>query len=169
MRKNQEPIYTEVMRREGKGHVSELINSTDFSDLKPVIQVQAVCFQNGKTVIYKNKDGNYGLPGGTIEESESNEQALRRELLEEVAAEITEFEPLLYLRTYEKDKPQDVSYQLRYRAEVELLGSPVDDPGEKVVKRVVCSVEEALEKLNWGRKAEIYFEKAGVYKVEFES
>jgi len=159
--KNEDKIvYTEIMEWEGDTYISELVDAIDFDALSPTTQVQAVCFHSNKVVVYEDTDGNYGLPGGTIEAGESFEDALRREIREENAAEVTAFEPLLYLRTYKKGEPEDVSFQVRYVAEVELLDTPINDPDGKAVRRSVCSPDKALDLLAWGKKAEIYIQKA---------
>ncbi|MFB6212328.1 MAG: NUDIX hydrolase [Candidatus Magasanikbacteria bacterium] len=161
--KNKNLIHTQNVEWEGDKYTVELYDSTDFSSLSPITQVQAICFLRGsdKVVLYKDKNDNYGLPGGSIEEGESLEQTLRRELKEEAAVEVINYEPLLYVHSYiPEDEKEEFGYQVRFWANVELLDQEVNDPDDKAVERVVTDIDHALEKLGWGKKAEIYFEKA---------
>lgn len=65
----------------------------------PQIVTVAVIKKNGSILIGKRKQGkhhvgNWEFPGGTVEEGETNEQCLKRELLEELGI-TTEVGPLI--------------------------------------------------------------------------
>src|SRR3989338_1947122 len=82
-------IHKEELNWKGVLHDLELYESDSVGDLDPVKQVQAVSFiDNNNVVIYKHVDGYYGLPGGSVEENESFEEALKREIREEIACEV---------------------------------------------------------------------------------
>lgn len=136
----------------------EYIDDLDFSKIEPVTQVQALCFtSNRKFVIYEDIHGNYGLPGGSVEKGESLEEALFRELREEVAVRPIEYGPLLYLKiTNLSQRPPTITYQARYWARVELLDEEVSDPAGKAIRRYVVSEKKLLEYVKWGEKLKVY-------------
>lgn len=170
MKNNNDLIHTQEVVWKGNKFIVELYDSTNFSDLSKVTQVQAVCFaeNSNEVVIYKDKDGNFGLPGGSVEEGESLEEALRREIKEEVACKLLNFGPLLYVQSYkegDENEKEKYGYQVRYWGNVKPLEEKVNDPAGKSIKRIITTPEKALKKLNWGEKAEIYFKRAKEKKI----
>ncbi|HMQ10210.1 MAG TPA: NUDIX domain-containing protein [Oligoflexia bacterium] len=84
--------------------------------LKPVQVVAAVIYnQDNQILIAKRKDGqqNWEFPGGKIELEENHQQALMRELKEELGIEIIEINRLLdtYTYTYPNKSVQLFFYQ----------------------------------------------------------
>ena len=81
---DKKPIFVEEMKWKNEEYILELYDSTNFSDLNPITQVQAVCFTDDNIVLYQHSDNYLGLPGGTPEKKESPEETLKRELDEEI-------------------------------------------------------------------------------------
>lgn len=138
----------------------EYIDNQDFSHIKPITQVQALCFLPNKTfVIFEDIKGKYGLPGGSVEIGESLEEVLFRELREEAAIQPIKYGPLLYLRiTNLSKKPPTITYQVRYWALVKLLHKKIFDPAGKAVRRHIVNEKKLLKLVRWGKKLEIYLE-----------
>lgn len=155
-------MYEEITKWGDETFFCEYIKDTDFSNLTPITQVQALCFtKDGNFVIFEDSKGRFGLPGGTVESGESLEEALARELYEEAAVKIIEHGPLLHLRvTNLSSKPSRVDYQVRYWANVELLDEKVSDPAGKAVRRHVVNKKELFGYVKWGKKLEIYYDEA---------
>ncbi len=153
-------LLQEIFDWKGVDHLCEYIKKADqnYSNLSPITQVQAICTVKGQVdsfVVYKDVDGNYGLPGGSVEEGENLEETLRRELKEEAAVTLLRFKPLLINKVTNQDT-KEISYQMRYWAEVELLDEPVNDPAGKAVAREVLGKEDMVDKLGWGPKLDLY-------------
>ena len=53
-----------------------------------VSSVRAIVFKEDRVLVMRNVDGTSLLPGGRVEEGETHEETLRRELLEEAGIEI---------------------------------------------------------------------------------
>lgn len=149
------PLYSVPLDWKGVVHTMELFEAEDADGLSPVTQVQVVPFLNkNEVVVFKHIDGYFGLPGGTIEEGESFDSALRREVREEIASEILEYK----LIGYEKDTEVAsgyVKYLLRYVAQISLLDEQVNDPDGKALDREVIAFNETAEKLGWGERGSI--------------
>lgn len=147
------PIFTGREEWKGRFYVSELYGPADVSKISPITQVQAVCFIDDKHIVLNQYAyGWLGLPGGHIKKNETAEEVLRRELLEEIAAELKTSGVLGYEKIWYEDKPKEISYFLRCWAKVKLLDQKVSDPDGKSLGRVVLPINGALQKQGYGKK-----------------
>ena len=154
------PITTIELEWYGKKVRLELFDDTDYSKLKPIRQIQAVCFlDDNHLVLYKSGRGNYGFPGGHPESGETWEDTLRRETEEEVEADVINCGPIGYIK--ETDiMTGDIKYFLRYWADVKLIDRQICDPCDSRRVREVVTLDEAVEKLNWGKNGRVLIELA---------
>jgi len=154
----EKPTYIERIEWKGIEYVLEFFKTYDFSEISPKKQSSAVCFpDNENVVLYQHVQGYIGLPGGTIEQGEAPEDALKREILEEVTCEILKFGPFGYFKTYKVEEPETTWYQLRYWAKVNCLDE-TPDPDGKALHRVIVPYSEASYKLGWGERGKLLFE-----------
>lgn len=75
--------------------------------------VKAIILNENKILIVKNKNNFWDLPGGLIDENETNEEALKREVLEETSLEIvikSKAGSWEFVRSYDKKTVQVVNY-----------------------------------------------------------
>ncbi len=156
----QKPLVTSKLDWYGEKITLEFFDSVSFERLCPVTQVQAVCFINeNKIVLYKSGRGNYGCPGGTIEKGESFEEALAREIHEEVAGKMIVCGRIGYLKET-REKSGKVKYLLRYWVKIRLLDEAISDPCDDARSRHVFKPEEAIDKLNWDEMGKLIIERA---------
>ena len=162
------PTYIEEIDWKGIQYVLEFFKTHDFSQIRPKKQSSAICFPDNKhVVLYQHVQGYLGLPGGTIEKGENPEQALKREIMEEVTCEIVEFGPIGYFRTYKKEEPNSAWYQLRYWAQVNCL-EETPDPDGKAMHRVIVPYGRASEELGWGKRGKYLVELAREEFIHFQ-
>ncbi len=148
-------LHKEKINWEGEEHTLKLFSASSYDGLQPLTQVQTVPFLDDRhIVVYKHIDGYYGLPGGSLEEGESPESALAREVREECACKILEYGLIGYVLDQQNGQPTTKQYQLRYWAKVELLDQAVRDPAQKAISREVVSIKDAADKLQWGERGE---------------
>lgn len=117
-------------------------------------QTYGVCFCDGKLVIgFGGHKNSWGLIGGTVEEGESFEQALRREIVEESNMKITAFKPIGYQKVIDL-KDQSFIYQLRYACIVEPIGTFESDPAGGISEIKLIDPKEYKKYFDWGEIGE---------------
>ncbi|MGM5481706.1 MAG: NUDIX hydrolase [Nanobdellota archaeon] len=137
-----------------------------------ITQSYALCFnEKGHILIIRSKgfgSYNWTLPGGSIEEGETPEKTLHRELMEEADVELSNFVLLggqvCYLLDLPEEKPMT---QLRYVGIIKKLHPQTPDPDNGYVsERKFVSPERFIDYVDWGvvgehllKRAQEWFEK----------
>lgn len=155
-------LLKEISDWKGVSFTSELFDYNESTELlSPVTQVQAVCFiKSGEIILYKHIDGYYGLPGGKVEIGENLNETLKREIIEEINAKLILSKPIAYVKSFKTKKPENITYNLRYVALVELINGKIQDPAGKAIERIICNKEKAKELLCWGERGNILIDLA---------
>lgn len=127
-------------------------------DALPVMQASGFCFDgHGRLLLIEHK-GVFSLPGGKPESSESWEQTLRREVVEEANVLLGDVRLLGYQRVeHDRSVLQGAPYaQIRTVASVTRILPSLPDPASGVTySRHFCSPESVPGLLRWiGRTAE---------------
>jgi len=104
---------------------------SNYLSLKPITQVYGVCFDDGGNIlIIRTPNENWNIPGGTPEDDETPEQALKRELKEEADVTINKNAMIGY---YEVISSEPKIYQLRFASLIKEKKPQTLDPALGVV------------------------------------
>lgn len=131
-------------------------------NLVPTTQAYCICFNDKDEVLILNQKGDdtWTLPGGTVEEGETLEQALIREVNEE--ADIT-LKNIMFLGVQKVDDPgkRGTYFQARYIAQVDnILSQTVDPALGKINERKWVPNSEITNYIKWGKTGEAIFSDA---------
>lgn len=115
-------------------------------------QVIAVAYEPQLNCCFIRHSGSglWGHPGGTIEQGETFEEALARELVEETNTRLIKAFPLGYQRVTNLSKEQPMTYQLRYAAIVEKIGEFREDPDNKRAQCKEITFDQIPDFVDWG-------------------
>lgn len=135
------------------GKLAEVIyEDTDSFDRlldKKVTQTYGVCFVGDKiVVVYSIKGGGHWiLPGGSIEERETFEECLKREIQEESNMKVLSFAPIGYQEVHFDGK---IFNQLRYVCIVEPYGDFISDPDGSITEIKLIDPKDYKQYFDWG-------------------
>ncbi len=123
-------ITNNYLGKSGVEYILEYADADSFDalDKTKCTQVYGVCFYGDKIVIgYGGKKQAWGLIGGTIEDGETFEETLKREIQEESNMEVLACLPVGYQKVIDT-RDNSFVYQLRYVCEAKPYGPFVSDP-----------------------------------------
>lgn len=112
-------------------YIFEYFECDSFDDLpqQDIKQCYAVAFNGNNIVIVHNgKKDTWGLVGGSVEEGETPEETLIREVQEESNMKVISCKPIGYQKVTDTRGIQKPFYQLRYFAIIEPYGPFESDP-----------------------------------------
>lgn len=156
----ENPLIAEFVE-DGKTYIFTYWDTDSFDDLElaRVRQVYGVCFYQKKMVIVGNeKQGTWGLVGGTREEGENIEQTLRREVQEESNTEVLEWRPVGVQLVKEADGKS--YYQLRVVCRVRPFGKFENDPAGSVTRIEFIDPLQYKNYFDWGAIGERIIKRA---------
>ena len=141
----------------------------DFSVLPRELctQVYGVCFCDDKLVIgFGGKKNGWGLIGGTIEPTETFDETLKREIIEESNMEVIKWLPIGYQKI--TDKNGQVKYQLRTACLVRKLGEFLSDPAGSIKEVKLINPATYKEYFDWGEIGDRIINRALELKIKLE-
>ena len=117
----------------------------------PVKQVYGIAFSADNRVVLRIEDGKYKLTGGKPENTESFEETLKREYIEELNIELEDIHYLGYLLVEENS---DKYAQVRMIAKIkDIYDSHVDPATGKIYGRELVAVNGIKDHLNYSDHA----------------
>ena len=130
----------------------------------PLTTVHGFFFREGRLLLVRHKTRGWEVPGGHLENSETPEAAMHRELFEEAQMNCDELQVLGFLKkTARQEKPKvcpypyPLSYCLFYQAEISQIEPFCGD--DSIVEARFFSIEEAAQ-TKWIKDYYEYFEEA---------
>jgi ADP-ribose pyrophosphatase YjhB (NUDIX family) len=122
----------------------------------------ALCFCGDKLVVVYAKSRNvWEMPGGGLEEGETLEECITREIKEETNMKVLRLSPLGY-DTLTNPDTQEKIYQMRYAAKVEPLGQFITDQatdGDITEIKLIDPIEYK-KYFDWGERSDAMMRKA---------
>ena len=146
-------IREDYIGMNGVKYIFDYSDSDSFGDLEyfKCRQVYSVCLCGGKMVIgYGGQKMNWGLIGGTIENGETFEQTLKREIREESNMEVLKFLPIGYQKVTDT-RDGSFIYQLRYVCSARPYGPFVSDPAGSITEIKLIDPKEYKQYFDWGK------------------
>ena len=130
----------------------DVLGTPGMSSAKPRITARAIVMSpdNRCVLMHAAKFGIYTLPGGGVEEGESIEEALHREITEETGCTIAAFEPLGYVEENRAhaDYTQLSYYYIVHTADETLRPHLTDAEAANGTCAIWCTLDEALERIS---------------------
>lgn len=161
---------TDILKSVGK--VRFVFEDADsYENFENITQSYGLCFNEQGEIIIVNFSAfgsGWILPGGTIEEGETPEDTLHREVMEEADITIENITLLGGQRCYLLDKPEEkTNSQLRFVCLIKKILSQTPDPDNgMMIERKFVKPEKLNNYLKWGligdylaKRAKEWFEK----------
>ncbi|MFA6294896.1 MAG: NUDIX domain-containing protein [Candidatus Paceibacterota bacterium] len=136
-------------------------------DEKVLQAVHAFCFCDGKlVVVYASEKGYWAPPGGGIEQGETYEDAVVREVKEETNMKVLSQKLIGYQDIYEPDR---IVRQTRSVCLVEPYGPFVSDPDGDVTEIKLIDPADYKKYFDWGEVSERIMERALILKDDLST
>lgn len=145
-----EPVISGGFEHHGKYFKTEFFDIKDKKNIPilPWAQVYAIGNYRNKVPIVKYRESRDNLPGGGIYVGESMDDALSREIKEELNMRVLSWTPLGYQKV--SDEVGNIGYQLRVYAKLEKIGDFVEDLDGSVIGYELVKIEELNERIKYG-------------------
>ncbi|MDD4354132.1 MAG: NUDIX hydrolase, partial [Candidatus Nanoarchaeia archaeon] len=134
-------IFEKVITHDGERCDVHHFDVDDFDEIPDELKLKAhaVCMHNSKMLVVHHPEWDiWSIPGGTREEGESIEEALKREIQEETNCEVVNFIPIAYQKIVSPDGKK-YHYRLQYLCDVAPLGEFENDVAGNINK--ICWIE----------------------------
>lgn len=151
------------------GSIKASFSLTNIVDDTLVSNVSIIPCVGERYVVFQIDSGMWELPGGTLEAGENYIKALRREVMEELGAELLTYHVFGQFncesrakKPYKPHIPHPYFHRIVGYGEVNLVGKPLNpEDGEKVVAVEIVDIEEAVNRFEEQNRKDI----AELYKL----
>lgn len=146
------PDYSNKWNFKGKTIIFDVFFTHDFSLAKNPTQCYGFIFDEDQKILIVSSDGvSWNIPGGTVENGETLEETLIREIYEEAAVHIepASIKPFFYQTTTIEETSEFEGSQLRYIAQVKSMEKFVKDPGGSTQFQKFIAVSELPDYIKW--------------------
>lgn len=126
--------------------------NNDFSNCENVIQVYGIIFNEENKVLLVKIKGDWRIPGGHIEDNETYEQALEREIFEETNVKIKFLKKIGFLevRQIKNNFLSETFYQLIYNGTIKELCERKNDPSNGEIGEIkFVNIEDFPKYIPW--------------------
>ncbi|NUU79793.1 NUDIX hydrolase [Paenibacillus xylanilyticus] len=135
----------------------------DIVDEALVSNVSIIPFVGNQCVVFQLDNGKWELPGGTLEPGEHYPDGLKREVMEELGAELQSYQIFGQfhctsgaLEPYRPHIPHPHFVRLIGYGDVEIVGSPLNPvDGEQVVAVETVEIDEAVRRFQEQNRSDI--------------
>ncbi|MEI6553180.1 MAG: NUDIX domain-containing protein [bacterium] len=132
-------------------------------------QAYGISFHGDKMVVVNNiKTGSHMPTGGTVEEGESPEETLIREIQEESNMKVLHFQPIGYQKVTDNTGVKKPFYQLRYFCIVEPYGPFIVDPAGCVTEVNEIDPKDYKKYFDWGAVGDLIINRAVELKAGYD-
>lgn len=148
---NRKPDIKSSFEYKGETILVDWYEVSDTSRLPDVDweQVYAIGNVNKKVpIVHYDGDQKDNLPGGRFEKNETVEQALRREMQEELNMKVLSWQPIGFQKLM--NKKFGTAHQLRVYAELEPIGDFIKDPGGGVIGHSLVAINSLNQYIKYG-------------------
>lgn len=141
------PIYNENIQIEGKETKIEIFKYFKENDCVYKI-VKTISFIDADNIcLVVNNNSRPSLAGGKVEEGETPEFALQREVREELNARVVEYFPLAVIK-YNFLEENRIDNMLIYQSKIELLDGKIEDPDGDIKGRLIVNKQDFAKTFN---------------------
>lgn len=123
----------------------------------PWTQIYIVGNLEGKVPIVKYQKSRDNLPGGGIEAGETLDEAVNREVEEELNMKVLSWMPLGYQKV--TNSQGDVTHQLRAYGVLEKIDDFTNDPGGSVIGYELIDINDLNSHINYGEVGDFLVKK----------
>ena len=133
----------------------------DIRNIQPVTHIECVVFNNQSQILVMNEYGKWSIPGGAPNEGESFEEAISREVKEEVNVLLSSLKLIGYQEIVRQDKYEDTFYHLVYAGVLDKLLPRKIDPEAGVIHEIkFVDTLQVTEYVKWGKTGAAMFNDA---------
>ena len=170
---NPKPLITDTyLAKDGTNYRFEYFETDSFDHLphNECRHIHGFAFLGDKIIVVNNvtRPNSFGPVGGGVDEGESPDDALIREIKEESNMKVLYFQPIGYQTVTDTSGEKKPYYQLRYFCVVEPFGPFESDPAGDVTEIFEVDPMDHKKYFDWGEKSQLIIRRALELKAAYD-